>query len=62
MTKKQAIQIFGRFARSGLCRVMNYSCSYVSEWPDVLDERRINEVVGAAIRNGYSVPKEFLKK
>ena len=61
MTKKQARDIFGkRFLR--LCEMMGYCPSAVSAWPDELDERRTNEVVGCAIRNGLKVPDEFMRK
>lgn len=50
MNKQDAIQLFGSGA--ALARALGITRGAVSLWPDALDQRRADEVVGAAIRLG----------
>lgn len=50
MNKQDAIQLFGSGA--ALARALGITRGAVSLWPDVLDQRRADEVVGAAMRLG----------
>lgn len=50
MTKQDAISIFGSGA--ALARALGITRGAVSLWPDVLDQRRADEVRGAAARLG----------
>lgn len=57
LTKQQAIGIFGTGAETG--RALGITRSAVSQWPDVLDQRMTDLVVGAAIRLGKALPDGF---
>ena len=58
MTKTQAISLFGKRAVN-LADAVNRKKSAISQWPETLNEDQINLVVGAAVRRGISIPKEF---
>lgn len=48
MTKQEAIQAFGSGA--ALARALGLTRGAISLWPDILDQRRADEVAGAALR------------
>jgi hypothetical protein len=56
MTKEQAIAIFGSPKEMG--RALGISRHAIYQWPDVLDQERIDRVVGAALRLGMALPTE----
>lgn len=60
MTKDQAKQLFGNRYKD-LALALGIGRSAISQWPDVLDETKINIVIGAAVRRGITIPPEFLK-
>jgi len=47
-TKSEAIEIFGSSA--ALSRALGITKSAVGQWPEELNQRQVNEVVGAAVR------------
>jgi hypothetical protein len=58
MTKQQAIDLFdGNGAELG--RALGLSRGRISQWPDVLEQRETDLVVGAAIRLGKALPAGF---
>ncbi|MEO5350206.1 MAG: Cro/CI family transcriptional regulator [Magnetococcus sp. YQC-3] len=59
MNKKQAIKIFGN-RLSDLGQALGRTKSAISQWPDELTNDQINLVIGAAVRAGKKVPKEFI--
>lgn len=56
MTKKMAIAIFDSGA--GLGRALGISRAAISQWPEMLDQKQTDMVVGAAMRLGKPVPPE----
>ena len=54
MTKAQAIGIFGSAA--ALARAVGVTRSYVSQWPEELEQGIADRVRGAALRLGKPVP------
>jgi transposase-like protein len=58
MTKQQAAAIFE--SKAGLARALGISRQAINQWPDQLEERQINEVIGAAVRLGKPVPEGFI--
>lgn len=58
MTKKQAIDLFGSGAELG--RAVGLSRGRISQWPDELDQKQTDTVVGAAIRLGKALPAGFV--
>lgn len=54
MTKSEAIKIFGSGAE--MARALTVTASAVSQWPEQLTQRQIDQVVGAAVRLGLAVP------
>jgi hypothetical protein len=54
MTKSEAIKIFGSGAE--MARALMVTASAVSQWPERLTQRQIDQVVGAAVRLGLAVP------
>jgi len=54
MTKKEAIEIFGSGAALG--RALGISRAAVWQWPERLDQKQTDMVVGAAVRLGKSLP------
>lgn len=50
MTKKEAAELFGNYAK--LARALGITKSAISGWPDDLRQDQIDRVVGAAIRLG----------
>lgn len=50
MTKQQAISIWGTM--TAMAPVLGITRQAITAWPDVLDQWRIDLVVGAAIRDG----------
>jgi hypothetical protein len=58
LTKLQAIEMFGSQAEIG--RALGISRSAISLWPDVLDQRKTDELVGAATRLGKPLPDGFV--
>lgn len=59
LTKQQAIDLFGNGAKLG--RALGLTRGRISQWPETLDQRQTDLVVGAAIRLGKDVPPAFLK-
>lgn len=55
LTKQQAIAIFGSGANTG--RALGITRSAVCQWPEVLDQRQTDLVVGAAVRLGKALPE-----
>ncbi|MBU9579588.1 Cro/Cl family transcriptional regulator [Ralstonia mannitolilytica] len=58
MTKKEAIGIFGSGAALG--RALGVSRAAIWQWPDELDQKQTDTVVGAAIRLGKALPPGFV--
>ncbi len=60
MTKAEATAIFGTVEdmREAL-GLKSRQAIYL--WEDPLDRDKIHRVIGAALQNGYKVPKKFLK-
>ena len=48
MNKQTAAKLFKN--QSGLARALGLSRSYISDWPDELNQRQVDEITGAAIR------------
>ena len=59
MTKSEAIDIFGG-AKKDLAEGVGVTASAISQWPDELDQARIDQVIGAAVRLRKHVPARFL--
>lgn len=57
MTKQQAIEIFGSGAELG--RAVGLTRGRISQWPDELEQRETDLVVGAAMRLGKPLPDGF---
>jgi hypothetical protein len=49
-TKTQAAAIFGNYSRLG--RALGVTKGAISQWPEKLNTRQQNEVMGAALRAG----------
>jgi hypothetical protein len=49
-TKTQAAAIFGNYARLG--KALGVTRGAINQWPEKLNTRQQNEVMGAAIRAG----------
>jgi transcriptional repressor of cell division inhibition gene dicB len=58
LTKQQAIEIFG--SRKDLCAVLELTNARISQWPEQLDQKTSDWVIGAAIRNGKPIPDGFI--
>jgi len=58
LSKEQAIQIFG--SRKDLCVAMDLTNSRISQWPEQLDQRTTDLVIGAAVRVGRQIPDGFI--
>jgi len=58
LTKFQAIAMFGSGAALG--RALGITKSAVSQWPEVLDQRTSDEIIGAALRLGKQIPVGLL--
>jgi hypothetical protein len=58
MTKQQAIDIFGG-SGAELGRAVGLTRGRISQWPDELEQRETDLVVGAAIRLGRKLPDNF---
>ena len=56
MEKSDAIAIFGT-TRADLARALGISSQAISQWPEVLDQERIDRVIGAAMRLNKTLPK-----
>lgn len=59
MTKQQAIDIFGGTG-ADLGRAVGLTRARISQWPETLEQRETDLVVGAAIRLGKELPADFL--
>lgn len=57
MTKQQAIAVFG--SGTALARALGITKSAVSQWPDDLPQRTIDEINGAAMRLGLIAKSEL---
>jgi hypothetical protein len=60
LSKEQAIQIFG--SRKDLCAAMDLTNSRISQWPEQLDQKTTDLVVGAAVRLGRVLPDGLIEK
>jgi hypothetical protein len=58
LTKQQAIEIFGN-SGAELGRSVGLHRSRISQWPELLDQKQTDLVIGAAIRLGKSLPDGF---
>jgi hypothetical protein len=58
LTKQQAIEIFGN-SGAELGRSVGLHRSRISQWPEVLDQKQTDLVIGAAIRLGKPLPEGF---
>lgn len=58
LTKQQAVSIFGDGVQLG--RALGLSKGAISQWPDVLDQKRTAMVIGAAVQHGKTVPPGFI--
>lgn len=58
MTKQQAAELFE--SKAALARALGISRQAINQWPDQLQERQINEVIGAAVRLGKPIPQGFI--
>lgn len=56
LTKQQAIAIFGKTATE-LGSVLGLTRSAISLWPDELNQRQTDLVIGAAVRLGKPIPR-----
>lgn len=56
MKKKTAIELFG--SASKLSRAVQYTRGAIHNWPDELDRRRSDQVIGAAVRVGKLSPAQ----
>ena len=50
-TKRQACDLFGGRV-TDLARAVGVTHSAVSQWPEQLSQRQIDQVIGAAVRTG----------
>ncbi|WP_216675106.1 hypothetical protein [Paraburkholderia elongata] len=57
LSKEQAIRIFG--TRKALCAAMRLTNARISQWPDQLDQKTTDLVIGAAVRVGKAIPEGF---
>ncbi|MCT9017112.1 Cro/CI family transcriptional regulator [Cupriavidus gilardii] len=55
ITKQRAIAIFGSGAK--LAEALGLTRGRISQWPDELDQRQTDLVVGAALRLGKPLPE-----
>ncbi|MBU2738539.1 Cro/Cl family transcriptional regulator [Acidithiobacillus concretivorus] len=53
MKKSTAIRMFGTGTKLGMA--INLSKQAISNWPEVLNTRRSDEIIGAALRLGVSI-------
>ena len=60
MDKKTAVQIFG--TQSAIADALGITRSAVSQWPEQLDQRTTDELIGAALRIGIQIPEGFTGK
>ena len=60
MNKQTAIQIFK--TQSAIADALGITRSAVSQWPEELDQRTTDELIGAAMRIGIKIPDEFVGK
>jgi hypothetical protein len=60
MTKQEAIKLFGSGA--SLARALSLTRGAISLWPDVLDQRRADMVIGAAFRLGLKKQRRAAKE
>lgn len=60
MTKQQAIDIFGNGAELG--RAVGLTRGRISQWPEQLEQRETDLVVGAALRLGKPLPDGFINQ
>ncbi|MFK5950902.1 MAG: Cro/CI family transcriptional regulator [Methylococcales bacterium] len=58
-TKTKAIELFGSQAELG--RALGITRSAIGQWPEIFNHRQINEVLGAAIREGLIRSKQIKK-
>jgi UTP--glucose-1-phosphate uridylyltransferase len=56
MTKSEAVALFGD-TQTALANALGVSRSYISQWPDVLEPKQADRVLGAAVRLGKLQPK-----
>lgn len=58
LTKHEAIHLFGSGAE--LARAVGLTRGRISQWPDALDQRQTDLVMGAALRLGKPIPSRLI--
>lgn len=58
LTKQQAIDLFG--TAKSLGAALGITGSAVGQWPDELDQRLTDEIVGMVLRLGKQLPAGFV--
>lgn len=58
LTKQQAAAIFD--SKAALARALGITRQAINQWPDELEPRQVNEVIGAAVRLGKTLPAGLL--
>ena len=65
MTKKEAINLISgnkRPTQVALAQAVGVTKQAIWFWDDILNESQANQVLGAAIRLGITIPDELLRK
>lgn len=59
MKKEQAKKLFGG-TLTDIGNAIGRTKSAISQWPEELTDDQINLVLGAAVRRGIDIPKDYL--
>lgn len=59
LSKEEVVAFFGGTQKE-VADALGIKQSSVSDWPDVLSEAISDRVRGAAVRNGFVIPKQWL--
>jgi len=59
LTKQQAVSMFG--GGVALARALGLTKGAISQWPEVLDQKRTAMVIGAAVQLGKAVPDGIIQ-
>lgn len=60
MTKQEAVEMFGTRLKDLGEALGDKSVSSLSQWPEVLNQSQMNQVIGAATRKGIKVDAKHL--